>query len=405
MKVLTNKTITDVTGILASGISCGIKKDGKKDLCIIYSRYKAVAAAVFTKNKVKAAPLLINMENIKDGYIHAMIVNSGNANSCTGEDGRLNATKVLESAAKHLSLPPKEVLIQSTGAIGIPLPMEIIIPGIEKACSELSDHGGLAAAEAILTTDTSVKTITVEFEIDGKPVMMSGIAKGSTMIHPDMATMFSLIVTDASISSDLLNKFFKSSVESSYNMISVDGDTSTNDMAVILANGASGTSLIDNSDESCKIFDAALNYVNTELAKKIAKDGEGSTKLLEVNVVNARSVEDAKKCAKSVASSTLVKCGMYGSYPVWQDIICSIGYSGANFDTAAFDIFIKGDNSKLQLVKDACGYDFDDNKVKDLLSKDLVELIIDFKDGQNFATAWGCDMGVDYIKANAYLNI
>jgi glutamate N-acetyltransferase / amino-acid N-acetyltransferase len=405
MKVLTNKTITDVTGILASGISCGIKKDGKKDLCIIYSRYKAVAAAVFTKNKVKAAPLLINMENIKDGYIHAMIVNSGNANSCTGEDGRLNATKVLESAAKHLSLPPKEVLIQSTGAIGIPLPMEIIIPGIEKACSELSDHGGLAAAEAILTTDTSVKTITVEFEIDGKPVMMSGIAKGSTMIHPDMATMFSLIVTDASISSDLLNKFFKSSVESSYNMISVDGDTSTNDMAVILANGASGTSLIDNSDESCKIFDAALNYVNTELAKKIAKDGEGSTKLLEVNVVNARSVEDAKKCAKSVASSTLVKCGMYGSYPVWQDIICSIGYSGANFDTAAFDIFIKGDNSKLQLVKDACEYDFDDNKVKDLLSKDLVELIIDFKDGQNFATAWGCDMGVDYIKANAYLNI
>jgi glutamate N-acetyltransferase / amino-acid N-acetyltransferase len=405
MKVLTNKTITDVTGILASGISCGIKKDGKKDLCIIYSRYKAVAAAVFTKNKVKAAPLLINMENIKDGYIHAMIVNSGNANSCTGEDGRLNATKVLESAAKHLSLPPKELLIQSTGAIGIPLPMEIIIPGIEKACSELSDHGGLAAAEAILTTDTSVKTITVEFEIDGKPVMMSGIAKGSTMIHPDMATMFSLIVTDASISSDLLNKFFKSSVESSYNMISVDGDTSTNDMAVILANGASGTSLIDNSDESCKIFDAALNYVNTELAKKIAKDGEGSTKLLEVNVVNARSVEDAKKCAKSVASSTLVKCGMYGSYPVWQDIICSIGYSGANFDTAAFDIFIKGDNSKLQLVKDACGYDFDDNKVKDLLSKDLVELIIDFKDGQNFATAWGCDMGVDYIKANAYLNI
>jgi glutamate N-acetyltransferase / amino-acid N-acetyltransferase len=405
MKVLTNKTITDVTGILASGISCGIKKDGKKDLCIIYSRYKAVAAAVFTKNKVKAAPLLINMENIKDGYIHAMIVNSGNANSCTGEDGRLNATKVLESAAKHLSLPPKDLLIQSTGAIGIPLPMEIIIPGIEKACSELSDHGGLAAAEAILTTDTSVKTITVEFEIDGKPVMMSGIAKGSTMIHPDMATMFSLIVTDASISSDLLNKFFKSSVESSYNMISVDGDTSTNDMAVILANGASGTSLIDNSDESCKIFDAALNYVNTELAKKIAKDGEGSTKLLEVNVVNARSVEDAKKCAKSVASSTLVKCGMYGSYPVWQDIICSIGYSGANFDTAAFDIFIKGDNSKLQLVKDACGYDFDDNKVKDLLSKDLVELIIDFKDGQNFATAWGCDMGVDYIKANAYLNI
>jgi glutamate N-acetyltransferase / amino-acid N-acetyltransferase len=405
MQVLANKTITDVPGILASGISCGIKKDGKKDLCVVYSRYKTVAAAVFTKNKVKAAPILINMENIKDGYIHAMIINSGNANSCTGENGRSNAMKILEATAKHLSLPPNEVLIQSTGAIGLPLPMEIVIPGIEKACSELSDQGGFAAAEAILTTDSSVKLITVEFKIDNKPVMMSGFAKGSTMIHPDMATMFSFIVTDANISSNLLNKLFKSSVESTYNMISVDGDTSTNDMAVILANGASGTNLIDVSDENIKIFDAALNYVNTELAKMIAKDGEGSTKLLEVHVVNARSLEDARKCAKSVASSTLVKCGMFGSYPVWQDIICSIGYSGADFNAVEFDIFIQDTSSKLQLVKDACGFDFNDTLVKTLLSKELVEIIIDLKDGQYNATAWGCDMGFGYIKANAYLKI
>jgi glutamate N-acetyltransferase / amino-acid N-acetyltransferase len=390
---------------LASGISCGIKEDGKKDLCVIYSQYKAAAAAVFTQNSIKAAPILINMENIKEGYIRAVIVNSGNANSCTGEAGRTNALKILEIAAKRLSLPTNEVLIQSTGAIGLPLPMDRILPGIEKACSELSNHGGLDAAEAILTTDKCIKTITVGFEIDGEPVMMGGIAKGSTMIHPDMATMFSLIITDANISGNLLNKLFKSSIESTYNMISVDGDTSTNDMAVILASGASGSKPIDDSDENCKIFDYALNYVNTELAKMIARDGDGCTKLLEVKVINARSVEDARKCAKSVASSTLVKCGLYGNHPMWQDIMCSMGYSGAEFNTSDFDIFIQSGSSKLMLVEKACGIDFDDNMAEEILSRDLVDVVIDLKDGSSTAIAWGCDMGIDYIRANAYLDL
>jgi glutamate N-acetyltransferase / amino-acid N-acetyltransferase len=403
MRVLINKTITDVPGIFASGIASGIKKDGKRDLCVIYSKYKASAAAVFTSNKVKGAPLFINMENIKNENTRAVVVNSGNSNSFTGEEGISNARKMLEAAAGCLNLAPGEVLVQSTGAMAIQLPMEIIIPGIHKACSLLSDHGGFDAAEAILTTDTMIKTLAIEFEIEGKKVMMAGIAKGSTMIHPNMATLFSFVVTNANISKTMLEKALKASVDNSYNMISVDGDTSTNDMAVVLANGASGNNLVERENEEYKIFRDALDFVNIELAKMIAKGGEGSTKLLEIQVIHSKSVENAKKCARSIASSTLVKCAMFGGYPASPDIACALGNSDADFNPENYDIYVESGNTRLQLIKSSVDAGFDKAIAKAILSNDLITVIIDLKGGEGSATAWGCDMSLDYVKANAYL--
>jgi glutamate N-acetyltransferase / amino-acid N-acetyltransferase len=404
MRVLTNKTITDVPGILACGIACGIKTDGKRDLCVIYSKYEAAAAAVFTTNKVKGAPLCINMENITNENTRAIVVNSGNSNSCTGEEGILNARKMLDAAAQCLQLAPGEVLIQSTGALAVQLPMDTLIPGIHKACSLLSDRGGFDAAEAILTTDTKIKTLAIEFEIQGKKMLMAGIAKGSTMIHPNMATMFSVVVTNANISKAMLEKAFKDSVENSYNMISVDGDTSTNDMAVVLANGEAGNKLIACENEEYRLFQDALGLVNIELAKMIAKDGEGSTKLLEIQVIRAKSVEDAKKSARSIASSTLVKCAMFGGYPAYADIACALGYSGADLNPEAFDISVQSGEASLQLVRNAMKVDFDQDLAKSILSDNLIRIVVDLKDGEASATSWGCDMSLDYVKANAYLN-
>ncbi|MCX7711454.1 MAG: bifunctional glutamate N-acetyltransferase/amino-acid acetyltransferase ArgJ [Clostridia bacterium] len=403
MKVLANKTITDVPGILASGIASGIKKDGKKDLSVIYSKYNAAAAAVFTTNRVKGAPILVSMENIQNENTRAIIVNSGNANSCTGEEGIANAYKMVATAAGALNISPKEVLIQSTGALAIQIPMDIVIPGIGKACSSLTEQGGFDAAEAILTTDTRIKTHAVEYELGGKTVRMAGIAKGSTMIHPNMATMFSCVVTNASIAKPMLVKALKTSIQKSYHMISVDGDTSTNDMAVVLANGEAGNTLIDCENEEFKVFQNALDSVNIELAKMIAKDGEGSTKLLEIEVIHGKSVKDAERCARSVASSNLVKCAMFGSYPACPDILCALGNSGADFTPENVDLFLKNGNSQLQLVKNAMNENFDENLVKSILSKDLVTLVVDLKGGEGRATAWGCDMGFEYVKANAYL--
>jgi len=344
------------------------------------------------------------MDNIRNKNTQAIVVNSGNANSCTGEEGIKNSRKMLETAAQCLNLAPEEVLIQSTGALAVQLPMNKLIPGIEKACFNLSEYGGFDAAEAILTTDTRIKTLAIEFEIQGGKVVMAGIAKGSTMIHPNMATMFSAVATNANISKAMLEKTFRDSVAKSYNMISVDGDTSTNDMAVVLANGASGHKLIECENQHYKVFQDALDFVNIELAKKIAGDGEGATKLLEIQVNHAGSVEDAKKCAKSIASSTLVKCAMFGSYPAYPDIACAIGYSGVDFNPRDFDISIQGGDAGLRIVRNAVKEEFDEALAKEILSGDLVVLIIDLKSGKATSTAWGCDMGFDYVKANAYLS-
>lgn len=400
MKVLNNAIITDVPGFLAAGIHCGIKKSGKKDLCIIYSEYPSVAAATFTTNKVKAAPILVNMEHIKSEYIRAVVVNSGVANACTGEKGIEDAYEMAQITSKKLNVKKNEVIVASTGVIGTYLPMDIIKNGIEKASSCISKDGGLDAAEAIMTTDTFIKKCTVEIEIDDKKVLISGIAKGSGMIHPNMATMLSFVVTNANISKSMLSKALKESVNDSYNMISVDGDTSTNDMVLVLANGQAGNEIIDSEDKNYIEFKKALHYVNCELSKQIAKDGEGATKLIEVCVNNAKTIEDAKILAKSVIKSSLVKAAFFGSDANWGRIICSLGYSGADFEPENVSISFKGQKDEICIVENGMGTAFDEGEAKKILDENYIRVIINLKDGEYNAKAWGCDLSYDYVKIN-----
>jgi glutamate N-acetyltransferase/amino-acid N-acetyltransferase len=399
MKILENKTITDVPYFKAIGMHCGLKKK-RKDLCILYSEKKAVAAGTFTTNKAKAAPVILNIENIKSCNTQAIVVNSGNANACTGDEGLNNAYTMAKTAADCLGLSPKEVLIGSTGIIGVPLPMDIIIPGIKKACDSLSYTGGESAAEAIMTTDTFTKKITVSTEIDGKNILISGISKGSGMIHPNMATMLSFVVSDVNISKEMLSKALKDSVENSYNMISVDGDTSTNDMVIAMANGSAQNSLIDNENSDFIKFKEALDFVNKELAKMIAMDGEGATKLIEVSLYNAKTVKDAKLCAKSVISSSLVKSAFFGSDANWGRILCALGYSDGEFSPETIDISFKNNVGIVQLVKDGKGLCFNEELAKDILDQKNINITIDLKDGVHSATAWGCDLTYDYVKIN-----
>lgn len=402
MNVIKNGTITDVKGFKAAGITAGLKKSGKKDLALIYSEYKAVSAAVFTKNLVKAAPILVDMENIKSENTQAIIVNSGNANACTGEDGYKNAKKMTEIIAEKLNLHPTEVLVESTGIIGVQMDMEKVASGLEKIVSELSEEGGYNAGEAIMTTDTFPKNLAVKIEIGSKEVTIAGIAKGSGMIHPDMATMLAFLVTDISIDKKLLQKVFSKSTDDSYNMVSVDGDTSTNDMAGILANGAAGNAKItDENSEEFKIFKEALNFVNKELAKSIAKDGEGATKLIEVTTKNARTMEDAKKVSKSVITSSLFKAAVFGSDANWGRILCAVGYSGAELIVDKIEIFIKGEDKIIQVAKNGMGIDFGEEEVEKILKEEKVGVIVNLNDGNYDATAWGCDLTYDYVKINA----
>ena len=402
MNVIKNGTITDVKGFKAAGITAGLKKSGKKDLALIYSEYKAVSAAVFTKNLVKAAPILVDMENIKSENTQAIIVNSGNANACTGEDGYKNAKKMTEIIAEKLNLHPTEVLVESTGIIGVQMDMEKVASGLEKIVPELSEEGGHNAGEAIMTTDTFPKNLAVKIEIGGKEVTIAGIAKGSGMIHPDMATMLAFLVTDISIDKKLLQKVFSKSTDDSYNMVSVDGDTSTNDMAGILANGAAGnTKITDENSEEFKIFKEALKFVNKELAKSIAKDGEGATKLIEVTTKNARTMEDAKKVSKSVITSSLFKAAVFGSDANWGRILCAVGYSGAELIVDKIEIFIKGEDKIIQVAKNGMGIDFGEEEVEKILKEEKVGVIVNLNDGNYDATAWGCDLTYDYVKINA----
>ena len=402
MKVINNGTITDVKGFKAAGITAGLKKSGKKDLALIYSEYKAVSAAVFTKNLVKAAPILVDMENIKSENTQAIIVNSGNANACTGEDGYKNAKKMTEIIAEKLNLHPTEVLVESTGIIGVQMDMEKVASGLEKIVPELSEEGGHNAGEAIMTTDTFPKNIAVKVEIDGCEITIAGIAKGSGMIHPDMATMLAFLVTDASIDKKLLQKAFSKSTDGSYNMVSVDGDTSTNDMAGILANGAAGnTKITDENSEGFRIFEKALNFVNEELAKSIAKDGEGATKLIEVTTKNARTMKDAKKVSKSVITSSLFKAAVFGSDANWGRILCAVGYSGAELIVDKIEIFIKGEDKVIQVAKSGMGIEFSEEEVEKILKEEKVGVIVNLNDGNHDATAWGCDLTYDYVKINA----
>ena len=406
MKIIKDGTITNVKGIKAAGISAQLKKSGKKDLALIYSEKKAVSAAVFTKNLVKAAPIILNMENIKNGNTQAIIVNSGNANSCTGETGFENAKKMTEFAANELGLKKEEILVQSTGIIGVQLDMRKIETGISKICKEISKDGGNDAAAAIMTTDTFTKQICAEIEIDGKTVTVAGMAKGSGMIHPNMATMLAFTVTDVNIEKSLLQKIFSEITDSTFNMISVDGDTSTNDMACVITNGASeNKKIVDENSEGYSKFKEALYFVNQELAKLIAKDGEGATKLIEVTVTGAKSKKDAQKVAKSVITSSLFKAAVFGEDPNWGRILCAVGYSEAELIVDKINIFLGNDintlQKRVQVAKNGMGIEFDNEKAVKILKNEKVEILIELNDGEFSSTAWGCDLSYDYVKINA----
>lgn len=400
MKVLNTRFIEEVKGFKAAGITAGLKKSGKKDLAVIYSEEKAVSAGVFTTNKVKAACVTLNMENIKNDNTQAIIINSGHANACTGEEGFKDAVTITKMLAEELGLNEKEVLQASTGVIGVPIPMDIMKKGIKEICPLVSKEGGADAAVAIMTTDTKTKEVAVEIILGRKKVTISGAAKGSGMIKPNMATMLSFVVTDANISKEMLTKAVKDSANKSYNMISVDGDTSTNDMLLSLGNGAAGNKLIDGENEDYKIFKEAFDYVNTELAKKMARDGEGATKLLEVEVVNAKDLDNAKKCAMAVVSSNLVKAAMFGSDPNWGRVICAIGYSGGEFEPNKVDLTFKSSIGEIEVFKKGKNLPFDENKASEILKDESIILYINLNDGDYSAKAWGCDLTYKYVEIN-----
>lgn len=371
-------------GFTSLGKTIGIKKSGKPDFAVIFSKPVANAAAVYTSNKVKGAPLIVTKEHLKNGKAQAIVVNSGIANVCTGEKGIRDAEEIAKHAGIELGINSGNVLVASTGLIGAYLPMSRIKNGITGIKKELNKNGD--AATAILTTDKAKKEIAVKYG----NFTIGAIAKGSGMIHPNMATMLCFITTDAAISPEKLIGFLKKSVNKSFNMTSVDMDTSTSDMAIILANGLAGK-----VDE--KKFQQALDYVCIELAKKIAKDGEGATKLVEVAVKNAAAEEDARKLAKSVICSNLVKCAIFGNDPNWGRIISAMGNSAANFDPSLVEVHF----GKECIVTNGTTTNFNLQKVKDTMAKDFLKITINLKQGRHYSIAYGCDMSYDYVKINA----
>lgn len=395
--------ITAPKGFMAGGLHSGIKK-AKKDLAIIYSEIPATVSAVYTTNLVKAPPLLWCQEitNSKS-KIKAIVINSGNANACTGEEGFKNAKIMAETLAESLNINSKEVLVTSTGVIGVQLPIDIIKTGIKNLSSQISNtqENAKNAAEAIMTTDTFPKEYVLEFEIQNKAVKIAGMAKGSGMIHPNMATMLSFITTDINISQELLDKAHKETVSDTYNMISVDGDTSTNDMVVIMSNGQAGNDNITEQNEDYLKFKNALYEVNKHLAKQIIKDGEGASKFLEVQIKNAKTKEDARKLAKSIVSSNLVKTAFFGEDANWGRILAAMGYSGANFDQNKVRIEFINTQGNIILMNSGIPLNFDENKALEILKEKEIKIIVTLQDGESNATAWGCDLSYKYVEINS----
>ncbi|HHV77306.1 MAG TPA: bifunctional glutamate N-acetyltransferase/amino-acid acetyltransferase ArgJ [Syntrophothermus lipocalidus] len=390
--------VTAPLGFLAQGVMAEIKKKDKKDVAVIYSQRPARAAGVFTTNLVQAACVKYTKKEVADGRAQAIVANSGNANACTGPQGEKDARLMAETAAEMLKIKAEDVLVASTGVIGVPLPMDRVTAGIREACQNLSPHGGHSAAEAIMTTDTVAKEIAVELEIEGKPVRIGGMAKGSGMIHPNMATMLAFITTDVAISLECLRAALTDSVNISYNMISVDGDTSTNDMVMVLANGMAGNwEITDETGETYRVFKEALDYVNVELAKMIARDGEGATRLIEVQVERAPSPKGARRIARAITASNLTKAAVFGEDANWGRIICAAGYSGAAFDPDKVDIYL----GEVQVARDGMGLAFDEDKAREELRKETVIIKVDLKQGQWSAKAWGCDLTHEYVDINA----
>ena len=402
MKVISGG-ITSPKGFKTISFFGGIRHKNE-DMAIIYSEVPANCAAVFTKNIVKAAPVQIDMEILKrTNSIQALVINSGNANACTGEKGLEDAKIMIDTVEDVLNLEKDKVLVSSTGIIGVPLPIENIKKSIEDNFENLGntvDHSDKTAI-AIMTTDTFPKKIAVEIEIDNKKVIVAGIAKGSGMIHPNMGTMLAYITTDANISHDLLDELLKKTTEDSYNMISVDGDTSTNDSVIVLANGLAANKKILVKDSDYYKFKEAFDYVNLSLAKQIIKDGEGAGKLIEVNLSGSKTKDDARILAKSVISSNLVKTAFFGEDANWGRIVCALGYAGINFDAEKISINIESKDGKIQLMENGRPYEFNEEKAIEILKMDEIKLNIGLEEGQESAIAWGCDLSYDYIKINA----
>ncbi len=391
-------------GFMANGLNAGIKNNVKKDMALVYSEKPCVAAGVFTTNKVKAAPVKWDYNVVHNSpYAQAVVVNSGVANACTGEEGYGYCMDMAEAVGNEMQLPKDAVLVASTGVIGRQLPMDIIKEGIKKLPKGLKpdEEAATLAAEAIMTTDTKSKQVAVNFEIDGKVVTVGGMCKGSGMIHPNMATMLCFITTDCMIKKDLLQKALSEIVNDTFNMISVDGDTSTNDSVLLLANGMAENKIIDTEDENYKKFYEALYYIMEELSKKIAGDGEGCTCLFEVRVLNALTKEDAKTMAKSVVCSSLTKAAIYGHDANWGRILCAMGYSGAEFDPELVDIYFESACGRLQIVKDGRADDYSEEEATKILSEEHVIAICDCKQGTFNATAYGCDLTHEYVNINA----
>lgn len=396
--------VTAAKGFEAAGIAAEIKYKNRSDMAIVYSQTPCNVAGTFTTNVVKAAPVKWDQQVVKEStYAQAVIVNSGIANACTGTEGMNYCKETAEEAAKVLGIPADAVLVGSTGVIGKQLPMDRIKNGVAKLAAAKKDtlEAGTDAAKAIMTTDTCKKEIALELEIGGKTVTIGGMAKGSGMIHPNMCTMLSFITTDAAIRKSALQKALSDDVNDTYNMISVDGDTSTNDTVLVLANGMAGNAEIVEGTEDYNAFYAALHEVNEFLAKSMAGDGEGATALFEVNVIGAKSKEQAKLLSKSIACSNLTKAALAGHDANWGRILCAMGYSGAQFDPEKVDLFIESSAGKIQLVDTGVGTDFDEEKATEILSQPIVIATADMKMGIEKATAWGCDLTHGYIDINA----
>ncbi|WP_418223398.1 bifunctional glutamate N-acetyltransferase/amino-acid acetyltransferase ArgJ [Clostridium isatidis] len=401
MYLLENKGVTAPKGFYASGIHCGLKKNNSKlDLALIYSEVAGNAAGVYTKNKVKGAPIYITKEHLINKKAQAIIVNSGNANTCTGDDGLLKAKEMAEFQAKALNIKTDDVLVASTGVIGVPLNIDKIKNAIPLLSKKLSTEGSEEAAYAIMTTDKIKKQLAIEFTIGDKTVTIGAIAKGSGMIEPNMGTMLSFLTTDLNISSELLEEALRESTKISYNRVSVDGDTSTNDMVLIIANGLANNEKIVSKNNDYYNFLNALNKINVSLAKMIARDGEGATKLIECIVYNAPNKEDAEVLSKSVINSPLVKTAIFGNDANWGRILCALGYSGININPNTIDLYFKSDLAEIKVCENGKAISFDELTAKKILSKEEVKILIDMKSGTEAAVAWGCDLSYDYVKIN-----
>ncbi|MBQ3692570.1 MAG: bifunctional glutamate N-acetyltransferase/amino-acid acetyltransferase ArgJ [Clostridia bacterium] len=401
MNFIENGSVTSPKGFKGAGICGSVKPSNttKRDIALIASDVICSTAAVFTKNLVKSSAITVTQQNIENGRAQAVIVNSGNANTCNA-DGIEKAERMCELAAEALNIDTHDVIVASTGVIGQPLPIEPFEKSVPELGKLMSEDGGTDVAEAIMTTDTVKKETAVQVEIGGKTVTIGAVAKGSGMIHINMGTMLSFVTTDAAISSDMLKSALSEAVEQSYNMVSVDGDTSTNDTLAVLANGLAGNEEIISRNEDYRIFTDALIAVCKSMAKKLAADGEGATKLLICSVNGAKTVIDAKGVAKAVICSSLVKAAMFGSDANWGRVLCAIGYSGCDVDVNLVDVSFKSKSGEIPVCKNGSGIDFSEELAKEILSENEIEIIVNLNDGDSSAEAYGCDLTYDYVKIN-----